>query len=207
MSVFVDEDGSSSGLAISVHNLLSWAGPIRIRIRRDLLLFYSSLEWASKGYGWSHSRKKACIIFIEWWIGIIPLAPSGAKISSCFLFRGFVVIDNAVLILRMINEFPWIFTGKIGFVIIRLVAPRAQRVGIERSSPQQAQKCELFLMNGRSPVLLRRNEWVLVEGARGLLLSCDGLILTKSNIQRQRGGNTSVKCEANSRWKRRLPRC
>ena len=29
----------------------------------------------------------------------------------------------------MINEFPLIFTGKIGFVIIRLVAPRAQRVG------------------------------------------------------------------------------
>ena len=57
-------------------------------------------------------------------------------------------------------------------------------------------------IQGLSPMLLRRNEWGLEEGARGLLLLCDGMILTKSNFQRQIG-NTSVKCEANLPWKRR----
>ena len=61
----------------------------------------------------------------------------------------------------------------------------------------------VVLINGLSSVLSRRNEWDLVEGAWGILLLCDGTILTKSNIQRQRGCNTSVKCEANSPWKRR----
>ena len=60
----------------------------------------------------------------------------------------------------------------------------------------------VVLINGLSSVFLRKNEWVLVEGARGLLLLCDGMILTKSNIQRQIR-NMSVKCEANSPWKRR----
>ena len=58
---------------------------------------------------------------LVWYTATIPPAPTGAKISSCFLFGGFVVIGDVVLILRMINEFPWIFTGKIGFVIIRRV--------------------------------------------------------------------------------------
>ena len=39
--------------------------------------------------------------------------PCGAKISSCFLFGGFVVIEDVVVLLRM----------------IRLIAPRAQQVG------------------------------------------------------------------------------
>ena len=113
MRVFVDENWCSSGLALSVHNLLSRARIIRIRIRLDLLLFDCSLDWESTGNGRSHSRKEACIIFIQWSIGIIPPAPNGAKISRSFLFGGFVVIADVVLILRM----------------IRLVAPRAQRVG------------------------------------------------------------------------------
>ena len=58
---------------------------------------------------------------------------------------------------------------------------------IERSSPQQAHRL--------SPVLLRRNVWGLEGGTRGLLLPCDGMILTKSNIQRQRGRKTSMKYE------------
>ena len=37
-------------------------------------------------------------------------------------------------------------------------------------------------------VLLRRYVWGLEGGKRGLLLPCDGMISTKSNIQRQRGG-------------------
>ena len=60
----------------------------------------------------------------------------------------------------------------------------------------------VVLNEGLSSGLSRRNEWVLEEGPRGLLLLCDGMILTKSNFQRQIG-NTSVKCEANSPWKRR----
>ena len=65
----------------------------------------------------------------------------------------------------------------------------------------------VVLIEGLSSVLLHKNEWVLVEGAWGLLLLCDGMLLMRSNIQRQRGWNTSVKCEANSPWKWRLPRC
>ena len=95
-SVFVDENWFSSGLALSVHNQLSWAHCyerlIRIPgirgVRLDFLLFDCSLEWGSRGYGRSHSRNEAWIIFIEWWIGIIPPAPTRAKISSCFLFGG-----------------------------------------------------------------------------------------------------------------------
>ena len=59
----------------------------------------------------------------------------------------------------------------------------------------------VVLINGLSSVLSGKNEWVLVQGARGLFLLCHGMILTKSNIQRQIR-STSVKCEAKSPWKR-----
>ena len=136
-SVFIDENWCSSGLALSVHNPLRWAHCyerlIRIPgirgVRLDYLLFDCSLEWGSRGYWRSHSRKEAWIICINWWIGITLPAPTSAKISSYFLLGGFVVIQDVVLIIWMIDEFPWIFAGKIGFVIQRLVAPRAQWVG------------------------------------------------------------------------------
>ena len=44
--------------------ILSRTRIIRIRFRLNLLLFYSSLEWGSRGDWWSHSRKEACIICI-----------------------------------------------------------------------------------------------------------------------------------------------
>ena len=44
----------------------------------------------------------------------------------------------------------------------------------------------VVLNEGLSSVPFRKNEWVSVDGAWGLLL-LDGMILTKSNIQRQRG--------------------
>ena len=125
-------------------------------------------------------RKEACIIFIEWWIGIIPPAPIGAKFSRSYLFRGFRVIGDEIVLLRM----------------IRLVAPRVQRVGGLRG-PRLTKHRSASTFEGLSSVLFRKNESDLVEGARGLLL-LDGMILTRSNIQRQRGWNTSVKCEANS---------
>ena len=53
----------------------------------------------------------------------------------------------------------------------------------------------LVVFEGLSSVLFHKYEWDLVERAWGLLL-LDGMILTKSNIQRQRGWNTPVKCEA-----------
>ena len=86
--------------------------------------------------------------------------------------------------------------------MIRLVALRAQRVGGLRGPHLNRHRSASCFNKGLSSVLLRKNEWVLVEGAWGLLLLCDGMMLTKSNIQRQIG-NTSVKCEANSPWKRR----
>ena len=131
MSVFVDEVGSSSGLAISVHNLLSWAhcyerlirSPGIRGVRLDFLLFDCSLEWESRGYGRFSSQKEAWVVFIDWWIGILPPAPTSAKIGDCFFFGGFDVIEDVFLIHWMIDEFPWIFTGKIGFAINRLVVP------------------------------------------------------------------------------------
>ena len=45
----------------------------------------------------------------------------------------------------------------------------------------------LVVFEGLSSVLLRRKVWGLEGGTRGLLLLCDGMILTKSNIQRQTG--------------------
>ena len=42
--VFVDENWCSSGLALTVHKLLSRARLIRIGVQLDLLLFDSSLE-------------------------------------------------------------------------------------------------------------------------------------------------------------------
>ena len=70
-----------------------------------------------------------------------PCALTSARISGCFLFGGFIVIEGVVLILWMIDEFPLILTGKIGFVIKKLVAPRAQRVGGLRGPHLNRHEC------------------------------------------------------------------
>ena len=101
-----------------------------------------------------------------------------------------------------IDEFPWIFTAKIGFVIEKLVAPKAQRVGWLRGPHLNRHKSASCFS-----VLFRRNVWGLEGGTRGLLLPCDGMILTKSNIQRQRGGKTSRKWEYKSPRNRRVSQC
>ena len=64
----------------------------------------------------------------------------------------------------------------------------------------------LVVFEGLSSVLFRKNEWDFVEGAWGLLL-LDGVILKKSNIQRQRGWKYASEMRSKSLWNWRLPRC
>ena len=111
---------------------------------------------------------------------------------------------DVVLILRSINEFPWIFTEKWrsdSSSLDSLLRGVNQLVNWEVLTSTDTE-VRVILIKGLSPVLLRGNVWLLVEGARGLLLLCDGMILTKSNTS-VKLGNTSVKCEANPPWKRR----
>ena len=67
----------------------------------------------------------------------------GAKFSRSFLFRGFIVIRDDVVLLRM----------------IRLVAPRAQRVGGPQREVLTSLGTEVLvvLIEGLSSVLLRKN--------------------------------------------------
>ena len=140
-SIFVVEDGSSSGLALSVHNLLIWVRCLLLIIRSpeirgvrlDFLLFDGSLEWGSRRYGRSRSWNEAWIVVIDWWIWIIPPVFISAKFSGCFLFRDFHVIEDVFITHWGMDEFRWVFIGKIEFVIMKLVVPKAQRVGGLRS--------------------------------------------------------------------------
>ena len=191
-SVFVDENWCSSGLALSVHNVLSWAhcyeahqnpwnqsSPTGLsspwllsRVResriRKIPLPKGSLNCFHRLMNWDHN----------------PPAPTGAKISGCFLVGGFVVIEDVVLILRMIDEFPWIFTGKIRFVVKKLFAPRAQ----------QARKRELFLLKDFRPCCYEETyeAWRMEqEGSCYLVMAW----YWRSRIFRGKLGNTLVKCE------------
>ena len=151
--VLVNEDWCSSGLALSVHNLLSRTRIIRIRFRMNLLLFYSSPEWRSRGDWWSHSRKEACIICIEWWIGIIPLrrlARSSAAAISSGVFSSSEMTSSSS---------GWLDSSYRGFneVVDWEVLTSLGTEG-------------LVVLEGLSSVLFRKNEWDLVERAWGLLL-------------------------------------
>ena len=132
----------------------------------NLLLFNSSLEWGSRGDRWSHSRKEACISFIECWIGIIPPAPIGAKFSRSYLFGGFLVIGDDIVLLRTLYRG---FDKPVDWEVLTSLGTEV-----------------LVVVEGLASVLLRKNEWDLVERAWGLLL-LEGMIPTRSNIQRQKG--------------------
>ena len=64
----------------------------------------------------------------------------------------------------------------------------------------------LVILEGISSVLFRKNEWDLVERAWGLLL-LDGMILTRSNIQRHRECNYASEVRGKSLWMTFQQRC
>ena len=147
-SALVDENWCSSVLALSVHNLLIWICCLLLIIkipgirgvRLDFLLSDWYLEGGSRSYERSSSRKEAWIIFIDWWVRIIPPALTSAMFSGCFLFGFFFVIEDVVLILWGIPHRE----DRIRYYETRR-SEGSTSWWIERSSPQ---KRELFSVKG-----------------------------------------------------------
>ena len=167
-SVFVDEDWCSSGLTSSVHNLLSWARHIRL----TLLVFLIALlrEGVEDTEDYTPERKLELFSSSDE-LGSYPLRRlarrSAAALSSGDLSSLKMPSSSSEWLdslLRGLNELvDWEVLTSLGTEV------------------------RVVLNEGLLSVLLRKNEWVLVEEAWGLLLRCDGTILMKSNIQRQNG--------------------